>query len=196
VTALRAFFAVPLPAGAHDGVIAAQDALRRRAARLDVPVRWALPEQLHVTLVFLGDVEPAEVPRLVEAADRWARQTAPIATRLGSVGVFGPVTRATTLFVAVQDPSGALARLAGALADEAALLGVPREKRRYVPHVTLGRFRTPVDATKLLLAAPDVDLPAPLEQLRLYESRLTPGGGRYTLLHESKLDGAPAPSQH
>lgn len=194
---VRAFFGLPLSPEAHEGVRAAQDEMRRKAARLDLSLRWALPEQLHVTLVFLGDVEDSAMPRFADAASRCAAQVPLIEVRLGGVGVFGSMKRATTLFVAVLDPTGEISHLAHALEDEAEALGVPREKRGYVPHVTLGRFRGPTDATKLLLAAEPVDLPARFDVVRLYESRLTTtGGGRYTVRGEARLGVAPTPLVH
>lgn len=196
---VRLFFALPLPDNVKDAVAAEQARLRDVAAVNGVRPKWALPEQWHVTAKFLGSVSRDRIAALQDAAADVASRHSAVTASLGPTSVFGRRRLATVLFLTVVD-DGALSRLATALEGATAALGHARETRKYVPHVTLARFREPTLPTPFLDGRVVTTDPVRFESLRLYESihsasgsGATSEGGRYTRLAEWALSSVSDP---
>src|SRR5438105_2244945 len=135
---LRTFIAVDLGEAIRDRCVALQETLARAAGG----VKWVGPDNLHVTLLFLGEVVDRDVPALCEVvADCCAAQEAFTLEVMG-LGSFGPPRRPRTVWVGVGAGKAELVALHEAL--EAALLKLGRyrrEDRQYAPHITLGRVK-------------------------------------------------------
>jgi RNA 2',3'-cyclic 3'-phosphodiesterase len=165
-------------------------ALRLSEDVLDGLVEWGaghLSERivtrpnLHVTLAFLGHRPSEELGAIVEATRAAAERAAPI--------VFEPVryreTRSVGMLV-LADENDAAARLADDLFVRLEALGVyEREQRRWLPHLTVVRFRS----------RPGLDPPLPEigpfmpSDAAVYLSRLRPGGARYEVVQSFVLGG-------
>lgn len=179
----RCFVAIPVGERLRLALIGATSVWREAAS--DVDLRWTAPAGWHITLAFLGDVDPARVDDTAE--------------RLPSLvdGVDGAVELAPDGLVAWPRP--AEARMAwcrfrpepgiGELHNRiAGALGVT-ERRRFRPHVTLARVRggreVPLEMPAALEA---VDLPtAPATEVVLYRSHLDPAGTTYEPLAQVSL---------
>ncbi|WP_394827397.1 RNA 2',3'-cyclic phosphodiesterase [Pendulispora albinea] len=156
-------------------------------------LRWVVPNDLHVTLKFLGDT-PRERIAGIEAAlgPIAAAATAPCFRR-AIFEAFPRLDRANVLVFELDD-EGPCAQLAAAVEDAAFGLGFPREGRRYRPHVTMARARPPCDVRFAAAAMPPIDLGrVPFTSMTLYESRTPPQGAqtreRYTPLVRFALGG-------
>lgn len=163
-------------------------------------VTWTRPQGWHVTLKFLGDVASDRLETVREAVGRAIDGMASF--RLAALGllVLPPGAEPRVLAIGLRD-DGSLARLAKRLEVELEPLGFARERRRFTPHLTLGRVRSAPrqprrkDATKAAghahsMATPDWiwrfrDRPLGEDQIQSVEmlrSQLTPGGSIYTPL--------------
>ncbi|HYY58422.1 MAG TPA: RNA 2',3'-cyclic phosphodiesterase [Pyrinomonadaceae bacterium] len=187
---LRVFCAVELPAEVRGR---AADHIADLRSRLpDVRAGWERPEKFHVTLKFLGEVEPVCAAALSSAAERVARGVKPFDLSLEGAGVFPPRGLPRVLWLGITDTSGGLARLHKRLEDECAEAGFPREDRPFHPHLTIARLRVPEGARRLAALhhekgfAPAVFSVNALSMLR---SELGPGGSRYTELARHPLTG-------
>lgn len=139
-------------------------------------LRWTRPESWHVTLAFAGDCPDDVAEALVEeCADRAAR-TAPPTLRLAGVGAFPEVSRASLLYAAVHaDPD--LAPLAASVRRMASRLGAAPDGGRFVPHLSVARFRRPADATAWWRILETYAGPSwQPDGIRVVRSRLTAGG--------------------
>jgi len=161
---------------------AAVDELRRAAAAHGVG--WVRPENLHLTLKFLG---PVDEPRLVDvraALAGAAALAAPFELAVAGLGAFPTPARPRVVWAGVDRGGAALAALAGAVEDALAPLGVPREARAFSAHVTLGRVRQPRGdpalAAALAAAAGRGFGVLRVARLSLMRSDLSPNGARYT----------------
>ncbi len=172
---LRAFLAVPIPAEAGRVAGATIEQLRRETPS---GVRWADEAQLHLTLKFLGDLERSELERLAHSAGAALRREARFAVELGALGAFPSARQARVVWMGVEQGRAELARLARKLDRAAARLGVPRERRPYRAHLTLGRVREPRPIAVERIAAPE-RVSFPVEEVVLYESRLASGGATH-----------------
>ena len=121
-------------------------------------VRWADPEEMHVTLRFIGQVDHPTYEEIGESlADIFAP---PFEIRLQGIGHFPPRGEPTTLWIGIS-PSEGLNALKRRVERQLASLGVAPEPRRYAPHLTIARTRSPL---------PENRLGAFLKRLSLYRS--------------------------
>lgn len=162
-------------------------------ARVALPdVRWVRPENAHLTLKFYGDVDEAKIPALIRALTAAAVAAAPFCLQIAGAGAFPSPKRARVLWLGVEDPSGELVRLAAAVEEASAALGLPREERPYAAHLTIGRAKgQPIrDAERAIEALAGVRCgQADIGELVLYRSDLSPKGSTYTPLARLRLGG-------
>ena len=112
---------------------------KRRSS--DDRVRWTRPENVHLTLKFLGNVEAEAFGSIRAALGEVCAQHAPFDAALAELGAFPSARRANTLWIGAGEGSDRLRSLAADVDNALAPLGFVREKRPYVPHLTLGRAR-------------------------------------------------------
>ncbi len=147
---MRLFVAIAPPSAVLDELDALVEPLR--AKRLDL--RWTNREAWHVTLAFLGQVDEAAAARLLPRLERAARRHHQVRLVFAGAGAFPAAARANVLWTGLSGDCGALARLAESVAAGASRAGAPPpdKGRRFKPHLTLARCRTPADVTGLVAA--------------------------------------------
>src|SRR5688572_14120790 len=133
----RGFIGLPLPEQPLKIVTRTLDKLEQFAAARRMKVRWARPEQLHVTLKFLGDVPRDSVDEFARLVRDAAAGRNAVDTAIDGLGAFGPPRRARIVFAKVGDAEEKIASIAAALEEGAAGLGIARETRPFHAHVTL-----------------------------------------------------------
>lgn len=184
---MRLFIAVNLTARDRKKIYSAVRGVRDS----DFPVRWLEPADYHLTLKFLGTVDPRQVESLTPLIDTVARQTASFELKIQGVGAFPTIRRPDVVWVGV-DPSPALRCLKQDLEWAMSSGGYERETRAFHPHLTIGRadqaagagaFRGMDDAA----AGLSFELQAPLRSVDLMRSHLSKKGSRYEVLHKSSL---------
>lgn len=186
---MRLFVAVDFPPAVREALWTETTPLREATTR----VKWVPPALMHVTLKFLGERDPGEVAGLVEGLRRAAVGGSPVRTRIGGIGAFPNFRRPRVVWVGVDDV-GALGRLATRIDGEYAALGLEREARPFVPHLTLGRAKgeaTSQELSALRLAADRVrgTHDAIIDRVSLVHSTLGPAGPTYRELESIPLEG-------
>ncbi|WP_058303258.1 RNA 2',3'-cyclic phosphodiesterase [Gorillibacterium timonense] len=101
--------------------------------------KWTHPEDLHITLVFLGTVEEEKLEPIREELMEIAERHSPFALAASGLGTFGPSQNPRVLYSVVYGERDALARLAEDTIGRMDKLGFPAESRPYSPHITLAR---------------------------------------------------------
>jgi 2'-5' RNA ligase len=176
---VRAFVAVfPPPETRSNAVAGALEAVQRFGGGSVDRVRWARPENVHLTLKFLGEIREEVLNDLYAVVAKTYAGHQPFDVTLTGLGAFPSTRRARILWVGVSEGSDQLRSLAVDLDDALAPLGFGREERPYTPHLTLGRIRG---------HAASFDLPSDVGDLgrfsvrcvELVESTLTPEGAVY-----------------
>jgi 2'-5' RNA ligase len=139
---------------------------------------------LHVTLKFLGETTPAQVPEIGTVLARIVAGESPTHFQLLGVGAFPNERRPTVVWVGL-DRADALQRIAARLEADLVPLGFAPEGRAFQPHLTLLRVKLrPPDALFTILADEvqnDFGM-VELAKVSLFESELTRSGSRYTAL--------------
>jgi RNA 2',3'-cyclic 3'-phosphodiesterase len=183
---IRSFVAVLLPDGVRARLAATVAEIRPKAPAL----AWVRADNLHLTLRFLGAVEPAALARAQEAIRVAVLARAPFTIELGGLGSFPAHGAPRVVWAGVVAGGEGLAGLHATL--EAALVarGIPGEGRVFHPHVTLARARERRGGARLegLLGAGPRFGQMRVAALHLMRSELGPGGSRYTILAEAPLD--------
>jgi 2'-5' RNA ligase len=182
----RLFVALDPPDPVRRRLAALQAELRRASGRAADEVRWVAPENVHLTVQFLGAV-PEERVAGIEAALRAAAADArPLALEVKGAGGFPNARRPRVLWAGLAGDLAPLAALAADVGRRLAPLGFPPEERPFSPHLTLGRARegrgAPGLAGALAHAAQAEGAPWRATELLLFESHLSPKGPRYEVL--------------
>ncbi len=187
---LRAFIAVEITAEVREKLAVLQSKLRKAGGR----VGWVAPENIHLTMAFLGNVFAAQVAALSEALDAVAAGFKPFQFEVSDVGFFGSPKSPRIIWAGVAEEMPNLIDLQKLVAARVVGLGLPLENRPFKPHLTLGRVRSGKRADELTSALTSAKNTAfgwvPVQRLLLMQSHLEHQGVRYSILHESALKGA------
>jgi len=153
-------------------------------------VRWVPPERLHITLRFMGDTPPGDLPRLVAAADA-LRSIAPFEAELAGAGTFPRRGPPRVYWVGAR--AGGLPALRESIDRVLAEDGIERERRTFSSHLTVGRTsghrpaRDHLPTERALGDSLPQGLGFTVASIHLVRSDLFPGGPRYANIHEVVL---------
>jgi RNA 2',3'-cyclic 3'-phosphodiesterase len=184
----RTFIAIDPGKAVRDRLIALQDHLARTGA----DVRWVEAENLHLTLLFLGEVDQRELTPVCRAVAEVARRLAPFPISIEGAGAFPNARRPRTLWVGVGIGAAEVCTLHDALEEPLLQLGCyRREARPYTPHLTLGRVKGDSAGDELAKALTKYATwtagEAVVEGVHVMGSELTYNGPVYTVLSRAKL---------
>jgi 2'-5' RNA ligase len=190
MTLHRAFISVELSDEIRRRTAALQGDLRASGARL----RWVKPDNLHFTLRFLGEIPAAQVARAVVATREAVRAVVPFVVTIGGLGAFPSFERPQVVWIGAVAGADALEALADRVNDALARERFPGDRRRFRPHLTVGRARDERqwgDLVRALHRFRDVEIgPQRVDVVTVMESRLTPEGPVYTVREQVRLGHA------
>lgn len=131
----RLFVAVPIPAELRAAAAAAVAAMK---ARLPFK-KWTHPDDLHITLKFIGETASASLPAIETELERVAARSGPFPLRLSRIGAFGAPQAPRVLWAGLDGELRKLKSLQADVERQLAAIGYEPENRPYSPHVTLAR---------------------------------------------------------
>ena len=188
---LRLFVAVELPAHIQDALGATIERLR---SQLGGAFRWVSPAAIHLTLKFLGDVDPERVLALTTALGSAAGAAGPFELRMEGSGMFPNQRSPSVVWAGIGGDVVALEAVREAVEVAMTGAGEAAETRTFRPHLTLARVRgrlKPAEAAALAVCLGQVDYasvpPFCVDGVGLIRSELGPGGARYTRLAHVSL---------
>jgi len=186
---MRLFTAIALPVKVMGNLERLLAALRPTAR-----IKWSPVKNLHITTKFIGEWEEERLDELREALEE-IEPVGPIEIAIRGLGWF-PNERAPRVFWAGIEAGPGLAELARRTEHRLARLGVPIERRKYSPHLTLARIKGPADLNplrKAVAALPSTEFGSFVaDRFHLYLSELTAAGSIYTSLDEFEIGRTPA----
>jgi 2'-5' RNA ligase len=176
---MRLFVALEVPEPVRREVARRVAGLRDRLPR----ARWVDTSIIHLTLLFLGQVEEAKVEGLTDALRAAFARHEAMELRLSGGGTFPPRRPARVAWIGLQAPAELAALQADATAAAVAAIGFTPEERPFNPHVTLARCEPnwPRDAAEKFAAAfpGAIGQPWVADHGVLFESKLSPRGPSY-----------------
>jgi 2'-5' RNA ligase len=178
---VRAFFGLPVPECQRD------DLARFIAAcgQVAPTFRWTPPENLHLTIRFIGNVSRVVVEGVADAVID--RSPAAFEVELGDMGTFGRGRAVRVAWIGLRAGAEAAIALAAGVEEECVRAGLPAEERAFQPHLTLGRARARGGAAVPGLPAAPRLSPWRADELILYSSHLTRSGALYEPLRRIVL---------
>ncbi|MGB8646499.1 MAG: RNA 2',3'-cyclic phosphodiesterase [Anaerolineae bacterium] len=189
---IRTFIAVELSDNVKQALREAQKQLKNAPGAS--AVRWVAPENMHLTLKFLGNVSRTRIDELAGALTEAVVGTAPFVLTAEGLGCFPNIRRPNVVWVGLAGDVTRLVALAGRIEDALAGRGIAREDRPFSPHLTLGRVNHdahPSDRAALGDAIQKFPRAlygtTPVAAVHLVQSDLTPSGSVYTILRTAQL---------
>ncbi len=188
---LRSFIAVEIPTEIQNAIAHSLAFLQKA---LPKPlIRWVAPQNVHLTLKFLGDVSPANLERMAEVLKIEANTHEAFSMTVGDMGAFPNPRRARVIWIGLDAPPS-LATLNRGVEAASATLGYAAENRPFSPHLTVGRVGQSASVTDLnkiheALSAEKVGLlgTVQVKAIHIFKSDLRPGGSVYTQLYALPL---------
>lgn len=185
---MRIFIALELPEEIKAALVTLQNELQETHAH----VNWVKHENLHLTLKFLGEVEPEKIVAVTKICAEVAATTPQFSLRLHDAGVFPHIKNPRVLWAGIAGEINFVQSLHKNLDEKLFALGVAKEPRAFNPHLTIGYVKTmknvPQAVAKLLL----YELPAlvfEVKEIVVMQSHLQPQGSIYTPLAKCLLKG-------
>jgi 2'-5' RNA ligase len=171
---IRTFVALNLAVGVVRRI--AEEVERARHSVGNLRIAWVPPANLHVTLFFCGSVEEELIAAMTDRLRARFADFRPFDVKAGGFGCFPSHERPRVLWVGV-DGGDSLMKLQKAVEEVMVSLGLPKEDRKFHPHVTVGRVKEGGPAT--WESSADLGMSHPLD-IVVYESRTTAKGSEYT----------------
>jgi len=183
---LRVFVAIELPEDVRGEIAALLARLQKGSQFTGAHPTWVAPENLHLTMVFLGDQPPTHIP-LIQSAMRQATQGRPtIPLRFRGVELFPNAKAPKVISLHLWGKVERLAAVRDNLAENLRQNGFPVEQRPYRPHLTLARIKSAKGVTGLAALAKSHSTFQAGEftagELVLFKSTLTSKGPIYEAL--------------
>jgi len=189
---IRTFIAIELTDALHRALADAEAQFERdRAARF---VRWVAPENIHITLKFLGDVDTDRMSDLPRALADACVGIAPFMLTIDGAGAFPNLRRPNVVWIGARGQIEIAAHLSQKIDAACAALGFAREERPFAPHLTLGRVKRDASPSERQLVGAMIenvkigDLgELRVERVSVMKSELKPTGSVYSRLHVIEL---------
>lgn len=176
---IRTFVCIEVPKPIWEGI----DHLQQSLKTIDAHVSWTKPSNIHLTVKFLGAVEATRIKRVASAVARAATGIGRFDIEVVGAGCFPSVRSPRVLWIGLSDVPDALNQLYSNLENELAREGFAREKRKFSPHLTIGRLRGPKNAAQLaeaLITKGFNPVRFPASEAIVMRSDLNPTGSIYT----------------
>lgn len=182
VEKIRCFVAVEIP----DGIKMDIDEYIFGLKKIMPEAKWVKAKNMHITLKFLGEIEPSFCSQIKELLKGISEISSPFELKISGSGVFPNLRRPRVFWLGLQqDENRPLFRIYTWIDEKLETLGVDRENRKFSPHLTLCRIKTHPDCSRLLDHVKRnefKDKKFKVSEIVLMQSQLKPSGAVYTPL--------------
>jgi len=185
---IRSFLAFELPKDIKTVVADTS----RDMKKFSLNVRWVKPENIHLTVIFIGNIRLDYLAPLGEKTGQVCNRFGPFQVSLKGVGIFGSKNYPRVIWTRLEGDLKPMTIFRDKLRKNLEPFGIKVEKRSFKPHLTLGRFRkgTSAHLDEFLTKFEDLSSPiCTLDELVLFKSELKPTGAFYTKLDSWALTG-------
>ena len=182
---MRLFVAVPT----SQSIRAEAGRLLERLRKTGADFKWVDSGNLHWTLHFFGETEPAKLEEILTLTRAAAEGSKPFRLVMGGGGAFPSVQRPRVVWVGLREGEGEIKALAERLRGLLQKKGYPVETRPFHPHLTLGRMRSTrrMDGIKPVVESITAEESMMADSMAVIKSVLSPSGPRYEILESVRL---------
>lgn len=165
--------------------------LRRRLRSADLQVKWVAPENIHLTMKFLGDVRTDRLEEIAAALQSVAAGCRPFEISVAGTGVFPDKRRPRIIWAGVREGEEELLRLARLIEDACVQAGCRKEERGFIAHLTVARVKEMRYPQEFFAKAQKCEEQEfgrmAVRKISLMKSTLTPKGPIYDTIHDVEL---------
>ena len=184
----RTFLAISIPCGTEFPALV--ERLKKNLTH-EKYINYCRPENIHLTLKFLGNTSVDDIPAIIEAVQKVAKNHQPFTMDFDRAGLFGSNRVPRVLWLGMNDQPKALFDLENDLLDAFDDLGYLRDRQNFVPHLTVCRIKSLVDKQFFMqiynAIEPKTYLHADVKELVYFQSFLQPTGPFYKVLKKIPL---------
>jgi len=184
---IRSFIAIPLPESMKAHIRKIQDNIRSKGLKL----RLVKPENIHLTLKFLGDIPLPGIDAVSGAIAQTSENFKPVTLGAKGIGVFPGIKNPRILWVGLKGETHSLIQFQQSLEENLIPLGFEKEKRSFKAHLTIARIKdrvSPKDLLQVIEKYGNIESETfTAHEIILYQSFLKPTGAVYTKLKAISL---------
>lgn len=181
---MRIFIAVKIPGPLKKKIFHIQQELKSKIEK----IKWVDAELLHFTLKFLGEISEEGLKKVEKVSFQIASESTPFVLEIKGMGIFPDYSSPRVIWIGVEEGGERIEELARRLDKKLSEEGFIKEKREWVPHLTIGRVKFLREKEKfkeLILSKEKVEIgKMKVESLNIIQSHLTPKGPIYKTLKE------------
>jgi len=181
---IRSFVAIPLNAD----IISRIEKIQKELKSIPADVRWVRPQSIHLTLKFLGNIEENRIDDIAQAIQKGISEYESWSVLVKNLGTFPSLRNPRVIWIGVEDKRGKIVTLQNRIEKELTKLGFEEEKRKFSPHLTLGRVKSSRGKKELVQYLIDERERSfgetLIDRVILFKSDLKPSGAIYTVLKE------------
>ena len=187
---MRAFIAIELPKETKLALAKLEDQLKKTNA----DVKWVTPENLHLTLKFLGDIDVAQANEINGIIENVANNYPPYAIKIYSVGAFPKLSLLKVVWAGIDTGVDETKKIFKELEEGIEKLGIPKDERPFSTHITLGRTRSPSNRKLLAKEIERItenfelnNAEFQVDKITFFKSTLSSNGPTYEVLKTASL---------
>lgn len=180
---LRCFIAIVIPDSLKKQMIELTDLLKK----YDADIKWVNPENIHLTLKFLGNTPQSLLTKINDTLNEAVLPYSPFYIRIYGTGVFPNKKHPRVIWIGIKD-SEILINLRNAIEQSISSLGYQKDEKEFKPHLTLGRMRSQKGIMHIINNLEDFkdkDFGSIyVDNIKLMKSDLKPKGAEYSCLYD------------
>lgn len=183
---MRVFIGIKLDERVHEEI----EKFLEPFKKISSPIRWVKPENVHITLKFIGEVSEEKYAKIEKRLGEAEFDTGPFDLKLTGCGKFGRGNTLNIFWIGIS-PSDPLTQIFKKIENTLAKISIEKENRPFKPHITVGRnkknfnfqsfFQLIEENNDRLISEFNVD------HFQVFKSQLRPEGPIYTILKEIPL---------
>ena len=185
----RTFLAIPIHPGTDYPTLVQR--LQKNLEHERRNINWCKTDQIHLTLKFVGDTPDQDIPKIIQACQKVAKDHQPFTMDFNRTGLFGSNHSPRVLWLGMKDEPQALYDLEEDVLNVFDGLGYLRDRQNFVPHLTVCRIKQLIDKSFFQQIYQGIEqktyLHADVNEIVYFQSFLQPTGAFYKTLKKIPL---------
>ncbi len=167
-------------------------ALQTALAAVGADVKWVEPGAMHITLLFLGELDDRDLAEVCKLTAKAAGAVESFRLSLAGLGAFPNLRRPKVLWAGIDEGQSEIRSLFAAIEEPLAEIGIYRkEDRPYTPHLTLGRIADAAGGALIVAELPKYEEwtagPTAIEEVQIMSSEMRRSGPEYAVIGRARL---------
>ncbi len=179
---VRVFIGIPLQQELREEIGAFEGVLKQAEG-----IKAVKPDNLHVTLKFIGNTPERKLDRIKEIMDKSCAGIKPFVIKPSGISAFPSPDKASVVWLDCGEGAAPITAIFKILEKELRSMAYPGEKQEYIPHITVARSRKTADITKIQ-GKIKINGTSQAGCVVLYKSDLNPGGPEYSELYRKDFE--------